>query len=73
MLHRRGCDVMTDKPIDIVIRVDAHGAKALLKFLRHVTDLEAIHALDNRLDEVKAFEAASEKPRVALRKFLAGG
>jgi hypothetical protein len=56
---------MTDKTIDIVIRVGADEATALLKFLRHVTDREVMHALDNRLDDMKAFEAASEKPRAA--------
>jgi hypothetical protein len=75
MMHRRGCDVMTEKPIDIVIRVGADEAKALLKFLRHVTDLEVMHALDIRLDEMSLRSGIreSEKPRVALRKILAGG
>jgi hypothetical protein len=48
---------MTDAPI---ICAGADEAKALLKFLRHVTDLEVMHALDNRLDEMKAFKAACE-------------
>ena len=72
-MHGRRCNVMTNKPIDIVIRVGADEAKALVRFLRHVTNLEVMHALDNRLDEMKAFEAGFQKRRVALRKIQAGG
>lgn len=69
MMHGRGYDVMAAKPIDIVIRVGADEAIALLKFLRHVTDLEVMHALDIRLDEMKAFESASENPRSRASRF----
>jgi hypothetical protein len=71
-MHRCGSDLMTDKPIDIVIRVGADEATPLLKFRRHVTDLELMHALDNRRGEMRDFEAASGRPRVALRKILSG-
>jgi hypothetical protein len=70
MMRRWGSGFMTDTSIDIAFRPRADEAKALLQFLRRVSDLEIMHALDNRLDEVKAFNAASEKLSVALRKIV---
>ena len=62
---------MTNKmEIEVAFRAGADEAKALLRFLRSVSGLEVMYALDNRIDDVQAFKAASEKLHAALRKVV---
>jgi hypothetical protein len=58
---------MTDDQLKITFRVGADEAAALLKFLRRVLRADIKRALDHSAEDVKAFEAASERLRVVLR------
>jgi hypothetical protein len=60
---------MTSTELEITFRVEPEQAAALLEFLRSVLRDHIKRALDTP-EEVKAFDAASEKLRVALRKVL---
>jgi hypothetical protein len=72
-MHRWGYVMSNKGEIEIAFRAEADEAKALLRFLRCVSSLEAMDALDNRLDDVQAFKAAREKLNAALRKVVEPG
>jgi hypothetical protein len=55
--------------IEITFRVEPEQAAVLLRFLRAVAQHDIVRTLDAP-DQVKAFEAGSERLRVALRKAL---
>jgi hypothetical protein len=55
--------------IEITFRVEPEQAAVLLRFLRAVAQQDIVRTLDAP-DQVKAFEAGSERLRVALRKVL---
>jgi hypothetical protein len=57
-MHRWGYVLSKKVEIEIAFRAGADQAKALLWFLRSVSGLEAMYALDNRLDDVQTFKAA---------------
>ena len=63
-MHRWGA-TRDDNAIEITFRAGVDEAKALLWFLRCILAVEIMHALDNRVDEVKAFTAVTKSSNAA--------
>jgi flagellar motor switch protein FliG len=60
---------MTSKEVEITFRVKPEQAAALLEFLSCVLRADIMRALDSP-EQVQAFDFASERLRVALRKVV---
>jgi hypothetical protein len=60
---------MTSKEVEITFRVKPEQAAALLEFLSCVLRADIMRALDTP-EQVQAFDFASERLRVALRKVV---
>jgi flagellar motor switch protein FliG len=60
---------MTSKEVEITFRVKPEQAAALLEFLSCVLRADIMRALDSP-EQVQAFDFASERLRVVLRKVV---